>query len=325
MAIDNTVADRELAQSAMETSAEKIIYILGGGHSGSTLLDMILGSTDESFSVGELMYFDYYKGYKHENLHRLVDGRLCTCEKLIDECPIWSQINFEHTDNVPKHESAGDSIKILLNLINPFEKWAKFKIAYGRNREVYSRVFSEAQKSKPKLRFIVDSSKDPRRLYELVNDTNIGPENLAVIHLVRDGRGYIYSYQKGERLEVGRALRGTLVCMLEWIVVNLISVLLIKKHRLNAFSMSYDRFAEDPNSSLVKLGEFLNLDIGVDSVIERINSSVYHNLHGNPIRQRQITSIRRDVKWRTFFSPLKRVLLTVILYPFNRVWVYPKP
>jgi len=303
---------------------EKVIYILGGGHSGSTLLDMVLGSTEQSFSVGELMYFDYYKGYKHENLYRLVDGRLCTCDEQMDDCPIWSKINFESKDNVPKHESLGESLKILVNLVNPFTRWFRFDIEIGNNREVYKRIFEEASLQKPKLRFIVDSSKDPRRLYELINDPDIGPGRLAVIHLIRDGRGYIYSYQKGERLKGGRELRGTLVCLVEWIAVNLISRRLLNKFKIKAYTMSYDRFAEDPDKGLEELGRFLGYDLGADTVIDRINDTTYHNIHGNPIRQSKLTGIHRDVKWRTFFSPLKRTVLSVILYPFNRRWVYPR-
>jgi hypothetical protein len=308
---------------------EKIIYILGGGHSGSTLLDMVMGSTDQSFSVGELMYFDYYKGYKHEKLYRLVDGRLCTCDEQMDDCPIWSKINFDQKDNVQKHESLGDSLKIMLNLLNPFERWIRFGIETGKNREVYKRIFEEASLQKPKLRYIVDSSKDPRRLYELIKDPNIGPEKLAVIHLIRDGRGYIYSYQKTERTKdgrerSGRELRSTWVCLVEWIVVNLISRRLLRKYKIDAYTMSYDRFAENPEQTLGEIGDYLGYDLGADTIIDRINATTYHNIHGNPIRQGKIDGIRRDVKWRTFFSPVKRAVLSIILYPFNRRWVYPR-
>lgn len=305
-----------------QAEPEKIIYVLGGGHSGSTLLDMVLGSSEQAFSVGELMYFDYYKGYKHENLYRLVDGRLCTCNEQMDDCPIWSNINFETTDNVPKHESFGESLRILINLLNPFERWTRFRVATGNNRAVYQQIFREASREKTKLRFVVDSSKDPRRLYELVNDPEIGLERLAVIHLIRDGRGYVYSYQKSERLKGGRELRGTWICLVEWIVVNLLARRLIKKYKIPAFTMSYDRFAENTDEVLAELGTFLGFDLGAETLIDRINATTYHNIHGNPIRQGKITEIRRDVKWQTFFSPLKRSVLSAIVYPFNRRWVY---
>ena len=64
----------------MDAGPEKIICILGSGHRGSSLLDLILGSTDEAFSVGGLSYLDTYKGFKLRNAYKMALGRLCTCE-----------------------------------------------------------------------------------------------------------------------------------------------------------------------------------------------------------------------------------------------------
>ena len=48
----------------------KLIYILGMGHTGSTLLDRVLGAQPGVLSIGEL---------KH--LHRLLDNpeKICAC------------------------------------------------------------------------------------------------------------------------------------------------------------------------------------------------------------------------------------------------------
>ena len=302
----------------------KIIYILGGGHSGSTLLDLILGSADEAFSVGELMYVDHYKGYKTEKFHRLVKGRLCTCGEHFDECPFWSKVVFDGEDNVEKHENLSESFRILINILNPLERWAQARFRISPNRQTYDKIVEQARSIKPDVRFIVDSSKDPRRLYELIQDPEIGPENLQVIHLIRDGRGYIYSYQKPERLEDGRNLRGTIDCLIEWIIVNILSRRIVKKYKLNAFTLSYDRFAEEPDAYLGRLGKFLGIDLEAETALKRIEKTVYHNVHGNPIRRRKIESIRRDTKWESFFSPVKKFFLTVVLHPFNRRWVYPR-
>jgi hypothetical protein len=308
----------------MDDQPAKIIYILGGGHSGSTLLDLILGSTPQSFSVGELMYVDFYKGYKTAKSFRLVKGRLCTCGDHFDECAFWSNVKFEGADNVAKHESFSESIRILFNIMNPFERWMRAKFQLSPNRDVYGRILNQARQFKSQVRYIVDSSKDPRRLYELLNDPDIGPEKLAIIHLIRDGRGYIYSYQKPQRLEGGRELRSTLPCLFEWIVVNIISRRIIRKYNLNAFTLSYDRFAENPDEYLGRLGRYLGFDLETEPALKAIEQTVYHNVHGNPIRRRRIEAIRRDTAWQSFFSPIKKFLLTVVLYPFNRRWVYSR-
>ena len=40
------------------------------------MLDLILGSIDEVFSVGELAYLDTYKGFKLRNAYKLARGRM---------------------------------------------------------------------------------------------------------------------------------------------------------------------------------------------------------------------------------------------------------
>jgi len=308
----------------MNAEPAKIIYILGGGHSGSTLLDLILGSSDQAFSVGELMYVDYYKGYKTEKSHRLTRDRQCTCEEHFDECPFWSNVEFDQADNVAKHENLSESLRILINIMNPLERWMRAGFRIGPNRDVYGRILEQARTIKPDVRFIVDSSKDPRRLYELIHDPEIGPDKLAVVHLIRDGRAYIYSYQKPQRITEGRDLRGTVQCLVEWIIVNILSRRLVRKYKLNAFTLSYDRFAEQPDEHLRKLGDFLGFDIDTDTALQGIEQTIYHNVHGNPVRRRKIDAIRRDTTWMRVFSPAKKFLLTVVLYPFNRRWVYSR-
>lgn len=321
----NLVAESEVLSedecSTVSVGPEKIIYILGGGHSGSTLLDLILGSTDYAFSTGELMFLDYYKGYKSREL---AHGRVCTCAEHFDTCPFWSNIDFASKDNISKHDELGESARIFANVLNPFERWMKLRFHVGPNRDVYGRIFNESRKLKPENRFIVDSSKDPRRLYELIQDPEIGPDRLVVIHLIRDGRGYIYSYQKAFRVDFGVKVRSTIACLAEWIGINLFSRLMINKYGLEAYTLSYDQFAANPTNSLHKLGEFLGIDLDGDNVLARIERTTYHNVHGNPMRKRKIAVIRRDSAWATSFSPVKRFILSAALYPFNRRWVYSR-
>ncbi|MBD3282891.1 hypothetical protein GF396_01220 [Candidatus Pacearchaeota archaeon] len=60
---------------------EKInfIYVIGAGHSGSTLLGFLLGTAPEVFNGGE---FDSV-------FFKLPINNICTCGEKIDECKIW--------------------------------------------------------------------------------------------------------------------------------------------------------------------------------------------------------------------------------------------
>lgn len=60
----------------------ELIFILGLPYSGSTLLALALGNSDEIVNCGEMNYIenDYY------------EGRVCSCGKTVVECSFWSKI-----------------------------------------------------------------------------------------------------------------------------------------------------------------------------------------------------------------------------------------
>src|SRR3954453_2028087 len=58
------------------------LYIMGRGHSGSTILDILLGAGAAIESVGEVVSgLEYY--------HRRVR---CACGPLMRECPFWAEV-----------------------------------------------------------------------------------------------------------------------------------------------------------------------------------------------------------------------------------------
>ena len=61
----------------------KIIYIAGAGRSGSTLVDITLGSIENHWSLGELFFFV-------EN--GLMLGEYCSCGKKVQECDFWRRV-----------------------------------------------------------------------------------------------------------------------------------------------------------------------------------------------------------------------------------------
>jgi len=62
---------------------KKIIYISGLGHSGSTLLDMVLGVNEKAIGLGEIMPFLRRKDH-------IVDLKsTCSCGKLGYDCEFW--------------------------------------------------------------------------------------------------------------------------------------------------------------------------------------------------------------------------------------------
>ncbi len=67
----------------LEPDKTKVLFIVGAGRSGSTLVDQILGQAPGFCSVGEL--FTIW-------MHGLVEGDTCGCGVPVPECPFWNAV-----------------------------------------------------------------------------------------------------------------------------------------------------------------------------------------------------------------------------------------
>lgn len=137
----------------------KIVYIVGLGHSGSTILDMALGCNKNIVGLGEV--FQILQAAKTELAKKSnFNDALCSCGQSISNCKFWS-----HTKQ----------IMISSKTTTPFEKYVElvehFKKVYGKNM------------------ILVDSSKSP---FDYLLQLNQNYE-LKIIFLVRDVRSWVYS------------------------------------------------------------------------------------------------------------------------------------
>jgi hypothetical protein len=143
----------------MEKPPVKILYILSDGRSGSTLLDLLLGSHPRVQSLGEMKHFHRYAGTGG-------NVKKCTCGKNLLACPHWGRMleGLDHDYSLP---------------LNQAEDFAM------RNYDLFLRICKVAD-----VTWICDSSKDPGRLDLLLSSPGIDVE---IIHLVRDPRAVAYS------------------------------------------------------------------------------------------------------------------------------------
>jgi hypothetical protein len=133
-----------------------VVYIASVGHSGSTLLAMLLGAHSKIFGIGELSEF--------KSVNR------CSCKKLIKYCSVWKTL-------FPIFPKIGFRRNKLCSDKKTFKYYAK----------VYARIMETVD-----CDVIVDSSKDVDSLKLLLkNDFDV-----LGVHLVRDGRGVLNSWIK---------------------------------------------------------------------------------------------------------------------------------
>ena len=146
----------------------KVIYITSRGHSGSTLLDLILSTHSKVCSVGEI-----------KCLHSSSD-EFCTCGQIrIWECPYWQRVDDELYTTTRLRMSDLD-----VETDDPGMFAAHNRILF----EAVSRATGQS--------VIVDSSKTVARLKKLI-DADIF--DITIIHLMRSPFGVVYSNLKRGR------------------------------------------------------------------------------------------------------------------------------
>lgn len=298
----------------------RIIYITGRGHSGSTILDLVLGNKENSISFGEFV----------SGVSRYRD-QFCSCGMKILECPFWSKIIFE----MEKDNFSFDRFSYLVykysNILNCYNLYIdkQLKEEFRIYHEVFFNIISNHFNSD----LLIDSSKEPSRslfYYYLFS-------NSYIIHLVRNPFYVVAStfkrIEKGESVNFLRIkLRPNKFNMifiislfsLNWFVGNLIIEffkIFMAKNRFYVFS--YDRFIMDPSQELKKLDDKFQLELGslISDVSKRKYLNIHHNLGGNRIRFEKSFTLNpsnTSEKMSTFYNSLV-LLFTFPLYFFYRV------
>jgi hypothetical protein len=146
----------------------QVVYITGRGHSGSTLLDLLISAHPEVVSVGEAKCL----------VTRPDEPCTCGAENVF-VCPFWERVD------AALRERAG----LRLGQIDIDSEDAATFAAHNR-------AFFEAVAEVAGKRIIVDSSKNVDRLEALL-EAELFP--LCAIHLVRSPYGVIYSNAKRGR------------------------------------------------------------------------------------------------------------------------------
>jgi hypothetical protein len=239
-----------------------VAFILGDGYSGSTLLDLILGSHSRMVGLGEIdaESFDAF----------LDENQLCTCLLRARECHFWNGVlgrirERTRVESFRLGAAGGDPEAVTRNTIN----------------------LLEAVKDVSRAEVLVDSSKRLRRARLLAASGAIRPK---VIHLVRDGRGVAYSY--GKR---GKPFREA---VLQWQTVNAgIKNWLGGAGAPDNMGVRYEDLCARPAEVARDVCEFLGF--GWEPPMMLFGNKTHHNVRGNTMRFRvKSSTIKLDETWK---------------------------
>ncbi len=283
-----------------------LVYILACDRSGSTLLDILLGSHSELWTVGEAEFLPW-------ELKR--DLYPCGCGKRLQRCPFWHPILGDLPADILEtlgyfreiHGWWGIFREELTDLLRGKVSERRHPLAqrYGEaNAQFFRRVFDRVQTTwKPEIRYLVDASKQPYRLFWLAQRDDF---DMWVIHLVKDPRAFVYSLlRRSPHRPLSKAVRFAM----RWLIQNKLSERVLQAHvpKDRRFFLRYEDLASRPGEVLSELGKWLGVQFPQDLPL-RFRQIENHGVAGNPTRWKD-TPIVLDEKWKTHLPKARQWLV----------------
>ena len=291
----------------------RLCYILSSGRSGSTLLDLLLGSLPGLFTLGELQVLPF----------EVAENRSpCGCGQPLADCPFWgpllAQLQFENgrarltqfrdthtTGRVLRREHFPDVLagRVGRSRTAAADDYAALNEALLR--QVVERV---EQHTGSAPRWLIDASKDPYRLLWLSRSPRI---ELRVVHLVKDPRAFVHSITRGSK-----PVRASSVARFgaRWAIENSGMARLGERLGTDAYRrVSYEDLSGAPEATLRSLGHWLGVDVP-DDATECFREAQNHAIAGNQMRW-QDRGIELDTDWRQDLPRWARVSVGVLTHP----------
>lgn len=271
----------------------RVVYVIGKGRSGSTLLDDVLGSLPGVTSLGEVRrLWD-----RHDE-----PGYTCTCGLGVRDCPVWGPAiraaagkGAGSVDHLAREQAAVHAWWRLPATISGHvsPRGAAFGQALGR---LYESIAASTDATT-----LVDSSKWPAHVGLFGGVPDVEP---WILHLVRDPRAVAHSYTRVRsgtgQLEMPRF--GPIHSATSWMARNLASEAVARSvDPERRFRLRYEDLAASPRETLRRLGSWLRVDGSEAPWVDdrTLHLGPAHLVGGNPRRfDRGDVVIQPDDAWR---------------------------
>jgi len=310
-----------------EKSRLRVIYIVGAGRSGSTVLGIVLGNHPGISSIGELINLPQsgFINNEHDS-----SGKPC------NEVPFWNKVkeiwmNKAEISDVSSYVSLqnrfskGKIMPWLRLLLERYRPSKKFKCYSAQTMALFEAIMEVSGSS-----IIIDSSKSPMRAFALSQILDI---ELVLIHLVRDGRGVAYSLSNAYKKDVAKGIQTDLKpksiwrTALFWIITNLQSEWVSRQVGARRFMLlRYEDFIQKPREVLFRIGALTGINFS--SLADTLDAGgamvVRHTIAGNRVRMKKEIRIRLDETWKAKFTLKQRMLFWNIAGWLMRRYSYDK-
>ena len=299
----------------------KVLFIAGGGRSGSTILHNIMGQIDGFAGVGELRYVWGRAALKDQS---------CGCGVRFSGCGFWRDVLKRAFGGLDRREAREmfeltESFRIRnlpLMAIPPTRRRELMRLApyVARLGKLYSAIQEISG-----CQVIVDSSKNPSYGYLLGQVEGVEPHYL---HFIRDAPPVAHSWGKHKDFEPGvpMARKDAVASAMQWMARNLTAEVFLPRDTARWRQWRYEDFIARPRDHVASLMPWLGApDAGLpftsphDVRIDRPNHSVF----GNSVRFEQGTvALRSDERWRTDMNRADRLKVASVAWPLRLRYGY---
>ena len=297
-------------KTSPQTSLDTL-YILAPGHSGSTLLNLMLGAHPRAHAVSELTYFPA----------NIEQNEVCTCGKSIRACELWREVAHRLEQKLGIDVLAQPDALDLGYIDAPkgvYQQTRAYRAIWKIRRtsafaSMLTRVpipafvnqrfetgitnriaLYDAIREASGANLIVDSSKEYLHGYGVYRRR---PEQTRLILLTRDGRAV---FNSNLRRGFGRDY-----AMRVWRNYYRFALMALGRtiDRSHVHTVRYEDLAANPAATLQSACHFLQMDF--DPRMLDVSWKVHHITSGNNMRFTS-TGVRLDTKWRSELSAANR-------------------
>ncbi len=288
------------------TNNFKILYIIGAGRSGTTLLNIVLSNSGNVFNAGELNRYTKRDGLPHEPRDNNVKK---FWKKVNDQLIQKNYKNSRYYYSVfQKFEYHYGFLRVLFSM---HSKWFSLYARY--QQQLFLAICSSVKQKKELL--IIDSSKYPIRGYYL---SKIFGNKVLLLYIKRQPSAVVESFQKRY---IEQPSKRRIASHLYLLIVNFIAGAIINrlKKTNKVCVISYDKFINSPTEILQKIEKDLviNLCLSKEIISKNNTFKVGNMFDGNRLR------LYNKIRFNKQLSKPKEVghILNKLFFPLHKlIW-----
>lgn len=280
-------------------------FVLSAGHSGSTLLDLLLGAHHRIMSLGEITHLP-----KNFSLNTK-----CGCGLALQDCETWGRI-FEEFERRTSINFRQDPYSLFLGFIRAHgvvdtEQQTRVELLRRAMVVGYTYLLRRLNLPVPSMPFrdMPEAVRNKARLFDTIADVSGAvvivdsskfyldaielyrrfPDQTRIILLTRDGRGVLYSGIKrgSDPARIIRSWRRTYARALP-----LLERHVPEAHRIH---VRYEELTQQPSVVLRRICSFVGVEYE-DQILD-FGQKVTHITNGNRMRFSPDKTIRYDDAW----------------------------